>query len=353
MNPRGSFLAVATFLLTCGGPPLLAQQSSTMVRRGIAAYDSLDFDRAAGWLRRALTPPLDETLPPVDRVRALSYLGATERFRSRSDSAAAVFRRLLRFAPDARMDPLIFPPDVTQLFEDVRTRTKTVAIRAPRDTALEGATARYIVALIPTSHHEVTVDLERRDGQLIRRLYAGPIGDRFEVDWDGKDSTALPVPSGRFWLNVGSSDRGRAVCITQLPLELTRGRLDSVLTPPPLQGRALLPERAGGSTGIRAFAGALLLGAAALALPRTITPDADAGDGRYLVAGTLGLAAVIGFAAQAPGRPLPENVRINAERRARWERQVALATAVNAERRTAAPFRIQTGAPTQIECGPP
>ena len=83
-------------LLLAGTCSARAQAPTAYLSRGIEAYQALDYDAAAGWLRRALTPPLVEGLPVPDQARGLAYLGATERFRGRADSPASVFRRLLR-----------------------------------------------------------------------------------------------------------------------------------------------------------------------------------------------------------------------------------------------------------------
>jgi len=87
----------------------------------IRAYQDLDFDAAARLLRRVLTPPLAMELSDAERARALSYLGAAEHYRGRPDSAIAVFRRLAVLAPRDQHDTLIFPPEVTRLYDAVRS----------------------------------------------------------------------------------------------------------------------------------------------------------------------------------------------------------------------------------------
>ena len=122
MNPR-----VLVFALIVAVPtPLLAQNDSAraVMTRGIRAYQDLDLDLATTLLRRALSEGGSE-LDDTSRVRALMYLGAAEYYRARSDSAAAVFRRLILLAPQQRPDSLVFPPEITRLYSEVQQELQT------------------------------------------------------------------------------------------------------------------------------------------------------------------------------------------------------------------------------------
>lgn len=131
---RHRVLALA--LLAIVPAPLLAQQGGgsanarSAIAQAIRAYRDLDFDVAATLLRRALTSELDDST----RRQALTYLGAAEHYRGHADSAAAAFRRLVVLAPEYRPDTLVFPPEITQTFEDVRSRTQVAAVVARVDT---------------------------------------------------------------------------------------------------------------------------------------------------------------------------------------------------------------------------
>ena len=123
-------VALALLLAT----PLRAQHggASEVLSGAIRAYRDLEFDAAARMLRRVLTPPLAIELDDSGRARALTYLGAAEHYRGRQDSAIAVFRRLVALAPDQRPDTLIFPPEITQLYDAVRSRVALrIAVKAP------------------------------------------------------------------------------------------------------------------------------------------------------------------------------------------------------------------------------
>jgi hypothetical protein len=130
MRPR--FVVLALLVAT----PLRAQTGSArdVMARGERAYRDLEFDVAATTLRRVLAPPLAAELDDSARARALTYLGAADHYRGQPDSAIAVFRRLVEFAPDAQPDTLVFPPEVTELYHAVRSSMTVVAARPRRDT---------------------------------------------------------------------------------------------------------------------------------------------------------------------------------------------------------------------------
>jgi len=123
-------VALALLLAT----PLRAHHggASEVLTGAIRAYRDLEFDAAARLLRRVLAPPLASGLDDAERARALTYLGATEHYRGRQDSAIAVFRRLVALAPDQRPDTLIFPPEITRLYDAVRSSVPPrIAVKAP------------------------------------------------------------------------------------------------------------------------------------------------------------------------------------------------------------------------------
>jgi hypothetical protein len=85
-------------------------------------YRNLEFDAAARLLRRVLVSPLATELDDSTRAVALTYLGAAEHYRGRRDSAIAVFQRLVVLAPSHRPDTLIFPPEITRLYDEVHKK---------------------------------------------------------------------------------------------------------------------------------------------------------------------------------------------------------------------------------------
>lgn len=335
-------------LFLVGSCPALAQAPAAYLSRGVSAYQALDYDAAAGWLRRALSPPLVEALPRTEQVRGLAYLGATEQFRGRADSATAVFRRMLRLDPQARPDPLIFSPVVMQVFERTRAGFPIVALSGPPDATIDEAHPVYRLQLHPSVSHDVTVTLDRADGRAIDTLYAGPVGDSLGVEWNGQDRAGERVTSGRYWFTATTVADGPSSCRVRLPVEVALRGGDTLPLPEPAAPRPL-PERAGAGDGPSAFVKALLFGGMALALP-TLARDADAGHPRFIAA-AFGLTGAIGLVRYRSGRPIPENVAANALARARWQHQVELVAAENRDRRRRGSLGLWLSPPLVIGCG--
>src|SRR2546428_11316822 len=112
------------------------QAASAALTQGVRAYDDLEFENAAGLLRRALAVQGTNALSAADVSRALIYLAATELLRDRRDSARAIARRLVLSNPRFRPDELVFPPQLLLLYEVVRRATPAVIAEAPTDTAI-------------------------------------------------------------------------------------------------------------------------------------------------------------------------------------------------------------------------
>jgi hypothetical protein len=328
-------------------PGAAAQEASALITRAVSAYEGLELDAAAGLLRRALTPPLADSLGIAERARALSYLGAIEVLREHRDSAVAAFRRLVLLDPRYRADTFVFPPEVTRLFDEVRLRTRVVAIRVPDDTVVHVQQGWFNVWLFPSAPHEVTVAIAREDGRPLRALYAGPLGDSLRVRWDGRDSTGAIPPRGRLWLTVGSRSGGATERLVQLPLDFDVA-VDTIAHPVAPASDQLLPERANRRTGVRSLASGLLIGAAAVALPQIVAPGERSSGTRLVVGGTLALSGLVGYLRQPPGRPLPDNAATNRARHDDWQRRTNAVIAENARRQQGATFRVRTAGRTVV-----
>lgn len=340
-----SLRVVALALLLAG--PLQAQDgsASAVMTAAVRAYRDLDFDVAARTLRRVLMPPLTNGLDDAERARALTYLGAVEYYRERRDTAISVFRRLVALAPRHRPDTLIFPPEITRLYDEVRNRTKVVAVRAPADTEFTVG-GRLVAWLYSSAPHDVTVTISREDGRALRTVYTGPIGDSLDVRWDGLDSTGALATGDRLWLTVASPPR-----LVRVPLRVESVGLDTLPRPSPLSASQLLPESADRGTALRSLGGGLLLAAGALALPSFVAPGERASGTRFAVAGALGVSGLIGYLTRPAGRPLPENAAINRARRDAWRRQEDEVRRENATRMRSARVRIRTSTAVVLERG--
>jgi hypothetical protein len=328
-------------------PGALAQNATALVAQAVTAYEGLELDAAAGMLRRALTPPLGDSLGSAERARALSYLGAIEVLREHRDSAVAVFRRLVLLDPLYRADTFVFPPEVTRLFDEVRVRTRVVALRVSEDTVVPLQQGWLSVWLFPSTPHDVMVTIARADGRPLRALYAGPLGDSLRVRWDGRDSTGAIAPRGSLWLTVASRAGGATDRLVQLPLDFDVA-VDTMAHPAAPGADQLLPERANRRTALRSLANGLLIGAAAISLPQIVAPGEHPSGTRLVVGGTLALSGLVGYLVQPPGRPLPDNAATNRARRDDWQRRTNAVIAENAKRQQGASFRIRSAGRTVV-----
>ena len=331
-----------------------AQSSDSVLVAGMRAYKNLEFDLAALLLRRRVAQLTAAHAPVADRTQGLVYLGAAELFRGRRDSAVAVFRRLVLLDPRFRPDRLVFPPEVTSVFEGVRLRTKTVAIVVPRDTEIplqEGAFRAWLVA---SSFQTVSVTLLYENGTSFRPLYFGPIGDSLELQWDGRDAAGQPVPVDRLLLRVASrAPTGELTSMVQLPLDLQISSPDTVPWPAPPADSELRPERAAGGSATRALLGGLLLSAAVVSLPVAVGSHDTPSGPRVAVASAVGVATALGYLLHRPSRPLPANIRANDAVRNAWQRRVTALQAENARRRADVRLRVHAGDPAAIEAAGP
>src|SRR5258705_12092899 len=328
-------------------PAAAAQAGTGLVARAVTAYEGLELDAAAGMLRRALTPPLADSLGSAERARALSYLGAIEVLREHRDSAVAVFRRLVLLDPRYRADTFVFPPEVTRLFDDVRLRTRVVAIRVPDDTVVPVQQGWFNVWLFPSAPHDVTVMIAREDGRPLRALYAGPLGDSLRVRWDGRDSTGALAARGHLWLTVASRSGGAAERLVQLPLDFDVA-VDTITHPVAPGADQLLLERANRRTGVRSLVSGLVIGAAAVALPQIVAPGERSSGTRLVVGSTLALSGIIGYLVQPAGRSLPDNAATNRGRQGGWQQRTNAGIAENARRRQGPAFRVRTAGHTVV-----
>ena len=343
-------LCVLAWALSAGAGVLAAQSSDTLFATGVRAYKNLEFDLAAWLLRRDVTQLTAASAPAAERAKGLVYLGAAELYRGRRDSAVAVFRRLVMLDPRYRPDRLVFPPEVTSLFDGVRLQIKTVVVEVPRDTTITPGPGAFDIWLIASSFQTVEVTLRYADGAPFRSLYSGPVGDSLRVQWDGLDAAGAPPPVNRVVLRVASrAQTGELAGIVQLPLDLRLFRPDTLPWPPPPADGQLLPERATSGAAKRSLVGGLLLSGAVAALPALVGGTDTPSGPRIAVAGTIGFAGLLGYVLHRPGRPLQGNVRANQTLRDAWQRQVASTTTENARRRREVHVVVRAGEATAIQ----
>jgi len=312
-----------------------AQTATSLLEDGIRAYQDLEFDAAEGFLRRALEPALIQQLadPGAARVlsaRALTYLAATEVFKGNTDSARAVFGRLIRLDTRYRPDQLVFPPEVANVYDAVRRDTKVITVDVPETTRFRMGDGRLSVQLYASSYHDATVDIRNRDSIRVRQLYSGPIVDSLDLDWDGRDSERLVVRSGNYDLWVSSRDSTRNIVrVVQIPLDIEVESPDTLMHPLAPNESELRPEQHARGPGMEALAGGVLIGAAVALLPGTFSSDSDLMGARFAVAGTISIAGLATFLKLRPGKPIPKNIEANAVLWRSWQDSVAVVVAEN------------------------
>ena len=261
-------LVVFVVVLTAA-PRLTAQTATDLLEQGVRAYQKLEYDAAVALLRESLARRAPTALADSQRARALSYLGATELFQQERDSAAGSFRELVRLDPRYRPDELIFPPQVTNLFEEVRRATKVLTVQVPASMELRPRRESFTARVITTSVLPVLVTLAHDDGTPVRTLWDGRVPDSMVVKWDGTTTDAGALPEdGHYVLRVApnpaTEDGPRPLQVT---LDITQEPPDTLSWPPPPTAPPLLPERTSASPALGSLAAGTLAGGAVVALP--------------------------------------------------------------------------------------
>jgi len=343
-------LAFALVILTgAAAGAVRAQTPTDQVARGIRAYRDLEYDSASAILGAALAQP-SSALADSDRVRGLVYLGASALYRERRDSAATLFGRLLRIDPRYHIDQLVFPPEITGLFQQMKLITRAVAVVVPPVTELHSPGDALSIWLYATTFHPVDVAVLRPNGAPLRTLYQGGVGDSLQLRWDGRAADGNPPDSGRYVLQVNSrGGDGRVVRSAMLSLDLTRVRRDTLLLPAPVPNSLLKPEQAPGGSGLRALATGLVAAVAVTVLPSLVAGRSSASADRFVVAGGLSVAGILGLRAQRRAQPIPENIAANRALQLAWQHQADSVHAENVARRQEVRILIRAGTSRVVE----
>ncbi len=306
-------------------------------------------------LARSLAPAAAPALSPADRLRALCYLGAAQLFRGRRDSAEATFRRLIRAAPRYQPDDLVFPPQVTDLFESVRRAMPVLAIVLPAETTLgprEGRLTARVVTSVPQPVQVIVRRVDKTGPPLT--LYDGAVVDSLVVGWDGALVPGESPAEGRYVLDVVAVDSGRPHTRLEVPLTVSRAAADTVPVPAaPALPTGAPSASAPASRGLRSLAFGLLAGAAAATLPALISPHRSLPDARFAVGVSIGTFALVGLL--APPRVAASAAQgdtAGAAALAEWRRGADSLRALNRARRAEAPFVIRASAPQGEDARP-
>jgi hypothetical protein len=325
------------------------QRGDSAFAQAVEAYNNLDFHTASALFRQVVaTAPRGRA--PGELESALAYLGASEWFEGLRDSALAVFLTLVILDPRYRLSELVFPPEVTGAFADVRRLTKVVDVSTSPETTIQAGQGRFSAWLLASSPHPVTVAVLRDDGTTLRTLYTGPMGDSLEVHWDGLDSAGAPVGTGTLFLSVTS--RGpdlHPIRTARVPLDITAESPPQVPAPPPLADSLFLPEQAAKHGSATSLVAGLVDAALIAALPGVIASGTQPSGARFAIAAGITLAGLAGFAAHHGTRPIPENIAANQRLKLAWQRRVEAANEENAARRRTPTLVIRVGPRAVIE----
>jgi hypothetical protein len=347
-------LVLAVMASTAGAGTAAAQSSSDLLDQGVEAYQNLNLNVAAGFLRRALAGEESDTLADSERIRALTYLGATEVFRENRDSAQSAFRRIVKLDPRHAIDEIEFPPEVTSLFQLVRRDTKVVVAALPPTARIEAGSDIYTAQLFASSFHRIAVAVDRPDGTTVRSIYQGVIGDSLEVVWNGLDSDGRPLGAGRYAFRVQSTTPDGAVArVLRVPLDVSVDLPDTLVHPPPPADSLFRPETVDDPAGTRSLIAGLIVGAGVAVLPTLIAPDADASPARFAVGGAISVAGIVGFLRGRPGRTIAENVRANELLRSEWEARRDEVVRQNQARLVEVTLVIRAGRPSVVDAEGP
>lgn len=337
-----AFAASLTLVSTVGVTSLRAQRSDPLAR-AMTAYRGLEYDDAAVRFREVLNSATI-ALTPAERSRARMFLGATEFFRGARDSSIAAFRDLLIADPRYRPDELVFPPEVSALFQETRLGVRAVAVVIPASTEVRGAADRLPIRLYAAALHEIRAQIVGPQGSVESILHVGSVGDSLEVLWNPRDALGRLRDPGRYLFRVASrGPDGRTEREVEIPLDIERMQQDSLPHPEPLAPSALRPETVVRSSGVRPLLTGLVTAAVIAVLPSVVGSEEPGMGVRVGVAGAVGVAGVVGLTRATTPRPLPENIDYNRRQREQWQREVDRVTAENTTRRAAARLQIRAG----------
>lgn len=133
---------VVALLLCVAAQHARAEVESETVQRGVAAYEALEFEKAAQLLNQAL----GESLTREEKIVAWRTLAFAYVALDKATDARNAFTRLLKIDPNADLDKSV-APKVRALFEEARAEVATG--RAP---AVEGAKLPTLSTTISPAH---------------------------------------------------------------------------------------------------------------------------------------------------------------------------------------------------------
>ena len=112
------YAGIVVLLLFQAAPQAVPSPTADELRRGKNSFDRGEYGRAIEILQPLLYPEIRlESEGQI--VEAYRMLGVAELFQGHNEAAAQEFRKLLQVRPTYRFDPLLDPPQVVDLFNEV------------------------------------------------------------------------------------------------------------------------------------------------------------------------------------------------------------------------------------------
>ena len=334
----------ASLVASLVGAGSLGAQRVDPLARAMKEYSDLDYDIAAQSFRAALAVEGAARLSDADRIRAFMHLGATEVFRGRRDAAVQAFRSLIVLDPRYRPDVVVFPPEVSTLFQESRIGVRATSVVVPASADIRTVADRLPIRIFSASLHDVRVTITDGLGAPVRVMYDGAVGDSLELLWNGRDGLGRLREAGSYRLRVTSrSFEGRDVREVEIPLKLLRVATDTLPWPEALSANAFRPETLITTEGRRYLATGLVAAALVAVLPSVVGSDNEGSTLRFGVAALLGAGGVLGLKRASRPIAIAENMTWNRERRAAYAREIERISAENDARRASNGLRITSG----------
>ena len=329
-----------------------AQGAPQLIEAARARLEDIQPDSASALLVRALGAGSNAS--SADQLRGWTLLGIAELMRGHPTVARQAFRRALERDASLRIDSLAYlHSDLRQVFalekDTYRVENRddaplTMNMRMAIDTTVQPGRGRYTFEVRPIRRARVIASVvpagnEQADPLWSDTASANPVG---LFTWNLRSGGAIITP-GRYALHVIAIEPGRPAVMMTRNFTVSRVAIDT-LVPPELPTDSLLPEATLGRRPSSLVAG-LAMGAGAVMMTSILAnKDLNSGhgsSGRYVVAGAVSLAGVMGFLHGRQERPLPQNITYNQNLRDRYDRLASDMSEENRRRLVAAPLRVR------------
>jgi hypothetical protein len=319
--------------------PVVTQTSPIMdmIESAKAALNNLQYTRARTTSREVLALG---KLKRSQEIAALEVASASyypdDNAARMPDSAAIFLRKLARLMPTGPFPADIASPALDSQFAIARKTTFGASARAPLSLTLKGTEMRPTIEVVSTRPARWQLYLVSGDGGpsvLVDTLPASTTG---RLSLRAHTGTAPVFVPGQYQLRILGISASAPDTILLAFDGTATGSVPALMdSPAPPDARRLLPERAPRAIGV-GIAGALMAGGATWALANAIRPPDALGkeskDNRALPLGiAVSIGAILGGIIDH-GKPIPENIRANAQARSDYLKQLGDVTETNHKR---------------------